>query len=391
MAGIQALALDDFEAVARRTMPQSLYAFIAAGSEAGLTRDANRAAFAHYPLRTRTMRNVSARSTAFTLFGHEYAAPIGIPPMGMSSAVWFEGDLELARAGRDANIPFILSGAAFEPLEPVVAEAPDAWFQAYPSGDVEADAALVARVAAAGYKVLVVTVDTTVPPSREAAMRAGGLMVPVRPNLKLAVDTMLHPHWAWNTLGRTLRKRGIPRMANMSAKGGPRITDVPKGPRRTVRDTMGWAELKAIRDAWKGPLVIKGILAPEDAEAARELGADAVIVSNHGGRQLDGTLPAIDALAPIVAVAGGMKILFDGGIRRGGDIAKALALGADMVFIGRPFLYALGAYGRPGVAHAIQLIQAELMRAMAMLGCTGIEDMGSGGVLAVPAKGKTNG
>lgn len=387
MAKIDALALDDFEAIARRTMPRSLYAFIAAGSEAGLTRDANRAAFAHYPLRTRTMRDVSARSTAATLFGHQYAAPIGIPPMGMSGACAFEGDLELARAARDANVPFILSGASFEPLENVVAEAPDAWFQAYPSGDPEADAALAARVAAAGYKVLVVTVDTTVPPSREAAMRAGGLMVPVRPNLTLTVDTLLHPRWAWGTLARTLRRRGIPRMANMSARGGPRITDVPKGPRHTVRDTMQWAELKRIRDAWKGPLVIKGIMAIEDAEAARALGADAIIVSNHGGRQLDGTIAAIDALPPIVAAGGDMKILFDGGVRRGGDIAKALALGADMVFVGRPFLYALSAYGRPGVAHAIQLIQAELMRAMAMLGCASIDQLRAGDVIAGVPKG----
>jgi len=384
MARIKALALDDFEDVARRVMPRSLYAFVAAGSEAGLTRDANRAAFAHYPLKTRAMRNVSARTTGVDLFGRHYAAPIGIPPLGMSSACRFEGDLELARAARDANIPFILSGASFEPLENVVADAPDAWFQMYPSGDAQGDAAMVGRITAAGYKVLVVTVDTTVPPSREAAMRAGGLMVPVRPNLKLAIDTALHPRWAWGTLLRTLRRNGIPRMANMSAKGGPRITDVPKVPRRIVRDTMAWAELAAIRAAWKGPLIIKGLLAAEDAVAARNLGADAVIVSNHGGRQLDGTIAALDALPDIVAASGDMKVLFDSGARRGGDVAKALALGASMVFIGRPFLYALATYGRPGVAHAIGLIQAELMRAMAMLGCTTIDDIRTGDVLAAP-------
>jgi L-lactate dehydrogenase (cytochrome) len=386
MAKINALALDDFEALAQRVMPRSLHAFIAAGSEAGLTRDANRAAFAHYPLRTRAMRDVSARTTGIDLFGKHYAAPIGIPPMGMSGACWFEGDLELARAARDADIPFILSGASFEPLENVVADAPDAWFQAYPSGDPDSDAGLVARVAAAGYKVLVVTVDGPVPPSREAALRAGGLMVPVRPNLKLTVDTLLHPRWAWGTLGRTLRHGGVPRMANMSARAGPRITDIPKVPRRPVRDTMAWPDLARIRDAWKGPLVIKGILAPEDAAAARALGADAVIVSNHGGRQLDGTIAALDALPAVVAASGEMKVLFDSGVRRGGDVAKAIALGASMVFVGRPFLYALAAYGRPGVAHAIGLLQAELMRAMAMLGCTTIDEI-NGEVLAAAPKG----
>lgn len=362
------LALGDFEASARRKLPASLYAFIEAGSGDGRTRDANVADLARCELVTRVLRDVSARSSAVTFLDQSFSAPIGIAPMGMANAVRFEGDLALAKAARDRNIPFVLSGASFEPLEHVAAVHPESWFQAYLSGEAAPDAALIERTARAGYETLVITVDTTVPPSREASMRAGGLSIPIRPSLRLAMDVLLHPRWAIGTMGRTLIRKGIPRMANMGASAGPRITDHPKGP-RGARDTLTWEGIRRLRELWRGKFILKGVLAPEDALEARKMGVDALIVSNHGGRQLDCTVSAIAALPDLRAAVSDMPLILDGGIRRGSDIVKALALGANMVLIGRPFLYALAAHGQPGVSRAIDLIVAELLRAMALMGC----------------------
>lgn len=376
LARLRELALEDFERSAKRILPRSLHAFVAAGSEDGRTRDANRQAFARCRLKPRVLRDVSERSAAVEIFGKCFTAPIGIAPMGMAGACRFEGDLALARAAGEASLPFMLSGAAFEPMERVAAEAPGSWFQAYLSGDPARDAGLVRRIADAGYEVLTITVDTPVPPSREASLRAGGLGIPVRPSVRLALDTALHPGWAWNTFAATLLRKGIPRLANMSAGGGARITDRPEPGKRPRRDRVRWDDLARLRDQWPGRLVIKGVVHPGDALQAQAIGVDAVIVSNHGGRQLDGTIDTLSALSDVKAAVGTMPVFFDGGVRRGGDVAKAIASGASLVFVGRPLLFALAAHGQAGVAHALALLQEELLRAMALLGCSAIAEIG---------------
>ncbi|HWJ68801.1 MAG TPA: alpha-hydroxy acid oxidase [Sphingobium sp.] len=372
---VDALTLDDFETHARRILPASLYAFVTAGSGNGRSKDKNHYDFLMIDLFTRVLRDVSDRSCEVEFLDCRFAAPIGIAPMGMAGAMRFEGDLALARAAHSSKIPFILSGAAFEPLEEVAAQAPGSWFQAYLSGNPAVDAAMVERIKQAGYKTLVITVDTPVPPSREASMRAGGLGVPVRPTARLVADTFTHPRWAADTLARTLIRKGIPRLANMGPTGGPRISAPPAKRPRSARETLTWDHILKLRNQWQGKLIVKGILAPQDAIEARKTGVDALIVSNHGGRQLDGTISPIAALPAVRAAIGDLPLIMDGGIRRGDDIVKALATGADMVLIGRPFLYALAAYGQPGVTRAIDLIIAELLRAMALMGCNHVSDL----------------
>ena len=363
------LALEDFEAAARSRLPRSIHAFAAAGSEGGLTVAGNREAFRRTRILPRMFRNVAARTTRTTLFGREWAAPFGIAPMGLTAAARFDGDLILARSAQAANLPFILSGASSIPIEEVMRATPESWFQVYLTGHPEIDAAMTDRFVAAGVKVLVITADTPVAPSRELSIRSGGLNLPLRLNSRLVVDVLLHPGWIGTTLLPTLTRRGIPRFVNAGIGPASRWIDANPGGPGAARDKLHWDDIARIRERWPGKLVIKGLLAPDDASEARRIGADGVIVSNHGGRQLDGTVATLDALPGIAAVAGDMAVMLDGGVRRGGDIVRALALGASFVFVGRPMLYAAAAFGEAGVHHALALLETEFARALALAGC----------------------
>jgi L-lactate dehydrogenase (cytochrome) len=322
------------------------------------------------------MVNVSQRSQQVELFGHAYAAPFGIAPVGIAALYAYRGDLVMAAAARDANIPMIMSGSSLIPMEEVVRAAPDTWFQAYLPGETAPAIALIDRVGRAGFRTLMITVDISVMANRENNVR-NGFSAPLRPSLRLAWDGLTHPSWLCGTFLRTLARHGMPHFENNFATRGAPILS-----RSVLRDYndrghITWKHLEAIRRIWPGPMVLKGILRPQDAVLARELGADAIVVSNHGGRQLDGCVAPLRALPGVVAAVPGLPVLLDGGVRRGTDVLKAIGLGAKMVLVGRPFAYAASIAGQTGVAHAIRLLSDEVFRDMGMLGIAGLEEMSS--------------
>ncbi|MBP0446027.1 alpha-hydroxy-acid oxidizing protein [Roseomonas sp. SSH11] len=369
------LALDDFEPAARRKLPRPLFGYVAGAAETNSSLKDNRNVFADWAFRPRYLIDVSRRSMATTLFGQEYRAPFGIAPMGISAMMAYRGDLALARAARDAGIPMIMSGSSLIPLEEVAREAPGSWFQAYLPGEPDRIAGLVDRVARAGFETLVLTVDTTTMGNRENNVRSG-FSTPLKPSLRLAWDGALRPLWLWDTMFRTLRNHGMPHFENSYATRGAPI--IARNVERDfgARDHLNWTHLAQIRQRWKGKLVVKGILHGEDARRAHEEGADGVIVSNHGGRQLDGAISAFRALPEVKSAAGNMVVMMDGGVRRGSDVLKALAMGADFVFVGRPFLYAAAVGGERGVRHGIEILSQEVDRDLALLGCISPEEVG---------------
>lgn len=368
------LSLHDFEAAARRILPKPLYAYVSGGVEDGQSERGNRQAYDDYGFRPKVLVNVSRRSTRCTVLGREYAAPVGVAPMGIAALTSYRGDVMLARAAAEAGVPCIMSGSSLIRLETVMAAAPGTWFQAYLPGDGAQIAALIERVAAAGVDTLVLTVDTPVAANRENNVRAG-FSTPLRPSVGLAWQGVTHPRWLIGTFLRTLARHGMPHFENNYATRGAPILS-----RNVLRDFsdrghLNWQHVAAIRKTWKGRMVLKGILHPDDARAARAHGMDAVIVSNHGGRQLDGSVSPLHALPAVVDAAGGMDVMLDSGVRRGTDVLKAMALGARCVFVGRPFNYAATVAGQRGVAHAIALIVEEIRRNMGLLGTVDLREV----------------
>ncbi|WP_312992338.1 alpha-hydroxy acid oxidase [Achromobacter animicus] len=368
------LSLDDFEAAARRRLPRPIFGYIAGAAEDNQSLKGNREAFAQYAFTPRVLVDVSRRTQQADLFGRTYASPFGIAPMGISALSAYRGDIVLARAAREQNVPAILSGTSLIPLEAVIAEAPGTWFQAYLPGDPAKIDALIERARRAGFETLVLTVDIPVSANRENNVRTG-FSTPLKPSLRLALDGLARPRWLAGTFVRTLLAHGMPHFENSFATRGAPIVSASVLRDFTARDHLSWEHVARIRRQWPGTLVIKGILHPRDAALARQHGADGIIVSNHGARQLDGAISPLRALPGVVAQAGAMTVMMDSGVRRGGDVLKALALGARCVFVGRPFNYAAAVGGQQGVAHAIGLLRAEVDRNMAMLGINRLDEM----------------
>jgi L-lactate dehydrogenase (cytochrome) len=321
------LSLDDFEPVARRRIPKFLYGYISGGVETDAALRDNRKAFDEYGFVPRVLNDVSGRDQTTTLFGNTYASPFGIPPMGSSALAAYRGDIVLTKAAKAENVPMILSASSLITLEDVRAANQAAWYQAYLAGLPERIEPLVDRVAAAGYDTFVITADVPVPPNRENNIR-NGFQVPLAVTPRVFWDTVTHPHWLFGTWARTLMNYGMPHFENMDAKRGPPV--LAKNLMRNIghRDQLAWKHVELIRKRWKGKLVVKGLVSPADARIARESGVDGVMLSNHGGRQLDYTMSGLRTLPEIAAEAKGMTIMVDGGIRRGTDVIKALALGA---------------------------------------------------------------
>jgi len=377
------LCLDDFEEPARRFLPRPIFGYVSGGSETNSARDENRSAFAEWDFMPRVLISTRGRHQKTTLLGKSYDLPFGFAPMGGTTLAAYMGDAVLARVAEELGTIMIQSGASLLTLERVREAGPTAtWFQAYLPGDPEIILPLVERVRAAGFDTLVVTVDVQVPANRENNVRTG-YNSPLKPTLRLAWDCLLRPRWLIGNFGRTTLENGLPHLENM---GFPRIPVIGLAERpRWARDGLSWAHIEMIRRAWKGKLVLKGLLSPQDTRIARESGVDGIMVSNHGGRQLDYTVSPIRALPGVVAEAGNMAVMLDGGVRRGTDVLKAFALGAQFVFIGRPFLYAAAVAGADGVRHAVSVLKDEVNRNMAMLGISTMGEMKR--ELLVPAKG----
>jgi L-lactate dehydrogenase (cytochrome) len=366
------LALDDFEGAARRIIPRPIFGYVTGGVETNASLRANRDVWDEIAFVPRTLVDTSARTHKTTLFGRTYDAPFGIAPMGGTAMAVYQGDLVLARAAAAANIPMILSGASLTPLEPVREAGATAWFQAYLPGDEARITQLVERVTRAGYDTLVLTVDVQVSANRENNVRSG-FTTPLRPSVRLAWDGIIRPRWLFGMLLKTLWLQGMPHFENM----GRRVPLISRSAEREGgrRDKLSWKHVELMRRLWRGRLVLKGILDKDDARIARESGVDGVIVSNHGGRQLDGTVAPLRVLPEIAAQAGEMTVMMDSGVRRGTDVLKALALGAKFVFVGRPFLFAAAIAGEAGVAHAVCLLREEIDRDMALIGINSLSEM----------------
>lgn len=377
-----ALSLADFERAARRILPRALFGYVAGGVETNLSVRFNGQMFDQWALRPRVLADTARRDLSTELFGHRYAAPFGVAPMGALALGWPQGDFALADAAAAEDLPFLLSGASCAPLERVRESSRTAWFQAYLPSDETMAAALVARVARAGFEVLVITVDVPVIGNRENNSRLGFSM-PLRPSLQLALDAALHPKWLFGVFLRTLLKSGVPHFENYGAARSGSIFAGPPGVGGTprVQPPLTWPNIEAVRRLWRGTLVIKGILAAEDARRAAACGADGIIVSNHGGRQLDGAVAPLSVLADVIDAAPKLIVMMDGGIRRGTHILKALALGARFVFVGRPMYYALASGGAPGARHAMKLLAEEIDRDMALMGVTRLDQLDANAVI----------
>jgi L-lactate dehydrogenase (cytochrome) len=366
------LCLEDFEEPARKLLPRPIFGFISGGVESNAARDGNRAAFDEFQFLPRVLVNTRARHQKTTLFGRTYDLPFGFPPMGGTSLAAYMGDTVLAKVAGELNTVMIQSGASLMTMEKVKEVGPTAWFQAYLPGEPEIITPLIERVKRTGFEVLVLTVDVQVSGNRENNVRSG-YSSPLKPTARLAWDCMLRPRWTLGTFGRTLMTYGMPHLENLGYPRLPILANLER-PGRS-RDGLSWEHVELIRKLWKGKLVLKGVLSKQDVRIARESGVDGIMVSNHGGRQLDHTVSPLKVLPSVVSEAGNMAIMLDSGVRRGSDVLKALALGAHFVFVGRPFLYAASVGGEAGVHHGAKLLREEISRNMAMLGISTLAEM----------------
>jgi len=366
------VSLDDFEEPARRYIPRPIFGYIKSGSGRGDSSRGNRAAYESLAFMPSTLVDTSTRNQQTKVFGRAYDSPFGVSPMGGTSIGAYQGDIAVARSVAAANIPMILSGASFITLERVKQAGPTAWFQAYIPGDDAVIARLVERVTRAGYETMVVTLDVTVPAKLDFSLRSG-FRKPFHPTPRFIWDVLIRPRWLCGMFLRTLLTHGMPHVENME----PRTPVISRSGDRPISglDQLSWANIDTLRRLWKGNLVLKGVLNKNDVKTAREAGVDGIIVSNHGGRQLDGAVAPLRVLPGIVAEAGDMTIMLDSGVRRGTDVLKALALGAKLVFAGRPFIYAAAVGGEAGVRHAIGILRDEIDRDMALLGITSLDQM----------------
>ena len=373
----QAYNIEDLRIIAQRRLPRVAYEFLARGTEDEITLRANRAAFERIRFAPRSLVDVSKRSQKVTLWGKSFDSPFGIAPTGASGLYCYDADVALGRAAAAAGVPYVLSTASFVPMERVAREAGGTkWFQLYMSKDHDLARALVARALDAGFEALVMTTDVVVGGNREYNRR-NHFEVPFRLNLGNMADGVLHPRWLAGVFLRTLLASGVPRFQNLDVNTGGRITSPTLTEFRTRRTELNWEDLAWLRKLWPKKLLVKGIMTVEDAQLAAQHGADGIFVSNHGGRQLDGAPSPIEVLPEIASAVGrGMAIMVDSGFRRGTDIVKALALGADMVFVGRATLYGATAGGEAGALHALSLLKSEVDRVLALIGCARIEDLG---------------
>ena len=370
----RAFSLEDMEDAARRYLPRPVFGYVAGASETGKSFSDNLSDFSRIGFVPRTLGGHVGRGMKTSLFGVEYDRPFAIAPMSLSALAAYDGDVALARAAASRGTFAVMSATSLTRLERVSEEAGSRWFQAYFPGDTERVIAMTDRIASAGFETLVVTCDVAVNGNREVDHR-NGFATPIRPTPSLAWQGVTHPRWLFGTALKTFRTLGMPHFENLDVSQGPPLLARNLVRSFSGREQLKWDHVKAARDRWKGNFVLKGILSPEDAIIAQNIGCDGIIVSNHGGRQLDGAVSAISALQGVLAQAREMTVMLDSGVRRGADVMKALAMGAKFVFVGRPMLFAAAVSGEDGVRYAIDLLSAEIDRNMAHLGMKDISQM----------------
>ena len=383
-----ALNLDDIRELARRKLPRIAFDFIDGGADDEHCLRRNREAFQKYRLLPRYLVDVSKRNQSTMLLKRRYASPFGISPTGLAGLFRPDADFLLARAAQKADVPFLLSSASNGALEDVVRAAPEhVWFQMYCTSDEAINADLVRRARAAGVRVLVISVDVPVNSNRERNRR-NGFSRPFRMTPGVVLEAMAHPAWVL----RYLRSGGIPMMSNWkpyAAVGASATQVADMYGTLTPAPMVQWSHLQRIRDAWSGPMVVKGLLHPDDARQAVRLGADALVVSNHGGRQLDAAPSPLEMLPAIRAAVGDdVELILDSGVRRGSDVVIARCLGANFSIFGRPTLFGAAAGGEAGIARTLQIVRNEVDMVMAQIGCRAFEELHGGYLWPAPADGK---
>jgi L-lactate dehydrogenase (cytochrome) len=371
--GVRTLArcydIGDLARLARRRLPSGAAGYLDGGGEDEWTLRRNREVFGEVEFVPRLLRDVSNVDTSTTVLGSPVPLPFVLSPVGGPRMFHHEGELAVARAARNARLPYGVSTLATQPIEDVAraAQGSPLWFQLYVWGDRSAAKDLLSRARDAGYRALLLSADTSVRSQRDRELHQG-IELPV-PDLtvRALLDGARHPAWSYRFL--TTPAIGFPNLSMQGPTSRERLSEMFDG-------TVSWQDLEWIRREWQGPVALKGVLRAEEAARAADLGADAVIVSNHGGRQLDHVPAALDALPAIVDEVGDrVEVLFDSGIRRGSDIAAALALGARAVLLGRAHLYGLAAAGEAGVRHAIDILAGELRMTMGLCGAANLDEL----------------
>jgi (S)-mandelate dehydrogenase len=365
----------DLRDVAKRRLPKAVFEYIDRGTEDEVSLAENRAAFNRYTLRTKFMVDLTKRDMSTEIFGKKINLPIIIAPTGIAGLCWYEGELELAKAAAAAGIPFTLAMSSLTPLESIAKQAGGRfWYQLYMWEEEELSYEMVGRARDLNFEALVLTIDSALGRAREYNHR-NGFTVPMNLNPTIMTDMMLHPRWLAGVMFRYFTTTGVPHHANYpdqyKAALAKKSTRTPKR-----HEAMTWEDVKKMRDFWPGKLIVKSILSADQARAAVDCGADAIVVSNHGGRALDTSVPTIDVLPEIVSAVGERTtIIIDSGFRRGSDIVKALALGADAVMVGRATLYGTAAAGFDGASRALGILGEEFERCMGYVGCRTIDEL----------------
>ena len=377
----RALNIADLRDIARRRLPAFVFEYVESGAEDEATVRGNRVALERLQLVPTTLLDCSARHQRTTILGRAADAPLLIAPTGLNGLLHPDGDVALARAAAKAGVPYTLSTVSTTRLEEVASRAGGRlWMQLYVVKERAMARDVMQRAGAAGYEALVFTTDANVFGNREWDRR--GYRLPGKPTLRARLDALRHPRWLWEVL----IKNGMPRFRNLEAFLPPSLT--PMGAStvipRLFDATICWDDIAWIREHWRGKLLIKGVLTAADAERAAALGLDGIVISNHGGRQLDYCVAPIDMLPEIVAAVGSrLPIIIDSGFRRGTDVVKALALGAQAVMLGRAMLYGLIAGGQPGVERALEIFTSEIERVLGQLGCNSVAELAPRFVRAV--------
>jgi isopentenyl diphosphate isomerase/L-lactate dehydrogenase-like FMN-dependent dehydrogenase len=353
-----------------------MFEFVDRSTEDEIALRNNRAAFEKIRLRHRALVDVSGRSTKTTLFGKEISAPMAIAPTGAAGLCWYEGELELAKAAAKMKIPFTLATGAMTSMEKIAREANfRLWFQLYVWKQRDLSYQLIERAKNNGFEALIVTTDTIVPPNREYNAK-NGLDLPFTPTLRFTRDILQRPGWFTNVLLKYLTTIGMPRNENYPEPYRRKIGDDPYRHEVMRQDSLNWDDIKIFRDMWPGILMLKGINRPDDALKAVSAGVDGIVVSNHGGRNMDSAAATIEMLPEIAeAVGDKITVLLDSGIRRGSDIVKAMALGAKCVLTGRATLYGTAVGGEAGASKAINIIRTEMDKTMAYTGCNRVDEI----------------
>lgn len=369
-------SIADYRELARRRLPSLLFDYIDGGSYAEATLARNVADMEAIALRQRVMKDMTRVEMAITVLGQPWTMPVGLAPVGLSGMYARRGETQAARAAAKAGIPFCLSTVGICSVEEVAGQGSPPWFQLYMLKDRGYMRELIGRAKAAGCPVLVFTVDLAVPGSRYRDVRSGlSSKLNFSNALNRAWQGATHPAWFWDVW-----VRGRPHVFGNVAGAVPEakgVDDFWGWIGRNFDRSVTWADLDFVRQTWDGPIVIKGVLDPEDAREAVRAGAQGLVVSNHGGHQLDGAVSSIAALPRIVdAVGGDLEVLMDGGVRSGLDVLKALALGAKACLIGRPWAYALGAGGESMVTRMLAAMRSELAVAMVLTGCNSVQEAG---------------